>query len=207
MIRSIVCLSLLAIGVLLSPQVFALSAPPLTAHVNDYAHMLSRQTAEELEQRLSEFEQTDSTQIVVLTIPSLEGENLEEFSIKVAEAWKVGWKGVDNGVILLIARDDRKVRIEVGRGLEGKLTDLVSGRIIRNNITPGFRAGDFDKGVRDGVQAIIEVVRGEYKSDDRGLSQAIVRRALRLSSRFFSFCLCFLCLSVRCRSCWVRLQG
>ncbi len=104
---------------------------------------------------------------MVLTIPSLEGEDLEDFSIKVAEAWKIGSKGVDNGVILLIARDDRKVRIEVGRGLEGKLTDLVSGRIIRNSIIPRFRAGDFDGGVRAGVSGIVEAVRGEYRAEGR----------------------------------------
>jgi uncharacterized protein len=169
-----------ALAVLLAPvfsPALALEVPPLTAHVNDYAHVLSKQATEDLERRLAEFEQSDSTQIVVLTIPSLEGESLEEFSIKVAEKWKVGWKGVDNGAILLIARDDRKLRIEVGRGLEGKLTDLVSGRIIRNNITPRFRAGDFDNGVRDGVEAIVEVVRGEYKAEDRDLSQGRKNKA------------------------------
>jgi uncharacterized protein len=145
----------------------ALPVPPLTAHINDYAHMISEPVAGELERELAGLEKTDSTQIVVLTIPGLEGENIEEFSIKVAEAWKIGSKGVDNGVILLIAKDDRKVRIEVGRGLEGKLTDLVSGRIIRNSIIPRFKAGDFDGGVRAGVGAIVEAARGEYKAEGR----------------------------------------
>ncbi len=144
-----------------------LSVPPLTGYVNDYAGMISKQAAAELEQGLARFEQTDSTQIVVVTIPSLQGEDLEEFSMKVAEAWKVGQKGIDNGVILLIARDEHKVRIEVGRGLEGKLTDLVSGRIVRDVITPNFRTGDFDSGVLNGVRAIVEVVRGEYSANER----------------------------------------
>jgi uncharacterized protein len=159
--------------VLLSPAAWAeaRSVPTLTAHVNDYAGIISQQTAQELEKELVQFERTDSTQIAVLTIPSLEGENLEEFSIKVAEAWRIGQKGIDNGVILLVARDDQKVRIEVGRGLEGKLTDLVAGRIIRNTIVPRFKAGDFDNGVKDGVRAIIEVVRGEYKADERDLTK------------------------------------
>jgi uncharacterized protein len=161
------CLCLSAIVIFLSSWAFAVPVPPLVGHVNDNAHMISTQTAEQLELRLAEFEQSDSTQIVILTIPSLEGETLEEFSIKVAEAWKAGRKGVDNGVILLIARDERKIRIEVGRGLEGKLTDLVSGRIIRNSITSRFQTGDFDNGVRDGIGAIIKVVRGEYKADGR----------------------------------------
>jgi uncharacterized protein len=149
--------------------VSALPVPPLVAHTNDYAGILSAPTKQELERELTQFEKTDSTQIVVLTIRSLEGENLEEYSIKVAEAWKVGRKGVDNGAILLIARDERKIRIEVGRGLEGKLTDLVSGQIIRNRIAPKFKAGDFDAGVKDGVHAIMEVVRGEFKGAEQTL--------------------------------------
>lgn len=140
----------------------ALDVPPLRAHVNDYANLLSPGAAQRIESELSAFEQSDSTQIVVLTIPSLEGESLEEFSIKVAEAWKIGQKGKDNGAILLVAKQERKIRIEVGRGLEGKLTDLVSGRIIRNEIAPGFKAGDFDAGVGAGVTAIMAVVKGEY---------------------------------------------
>lgn len=141
----------------------ALEVPPLRGHVNDYAALLSPSAAEYLEQQLTEFERTDSTQIVVVAIDSLADENLEEFSIKVAEAWKIGQKKIDNGAILLIAKNERKIRIEVGRGLEGKLTDLVSGRIIRNQISPKFKQGDFDGGVAAGVAAIMAVVRGEYK--------------------------------------------
>lgn len=164
--RSLVfCLVLLGCLAFLPARAAALEVPSLSAHVNDYAGMLSQQTAGDLERFLTEFERSDSTQVVVLTIPGLEGENLEEFSIKVAEAWKVGWKGIDNGVILLVARDDRAVRIEVGRGLEGRLTDLMSGRIIRNDIIPRFQAGDFDGGIRGGVQAVVQVVRGEYKAE------------------------------------------
>lgn len=140
----------------------ALDVPPLRAHVNDYANLLSPAASQRIEAELSAFEQSDSTQIVVLTIPSLEGESLEEYSIKVAEAWKIGQKGKDNGAILLVAKQERKIRIEVGRGLEGKLTDLVSGRIIRNEIAPGFKAGNFDAGVGAGVIAIMAVVKGEY---------------------------------------------
>src|SRR5271157_1436775 len=117
--RSAIFLLFLAFAPFAAPGIAdTLSVPPLVSHVNDYAGMISKQAAAELEQGLTRFEQTDSTQIVVVTIPSLQGEDLEEFSIKVAEAWKVGQKGVDNGVILLIARDEHKVRIEVGRGLE-----------------------------------------------------------------------------------------
>ena len=127
---------------------------------------------QELESRLGDFERSDSTQIVVLTIPTLAGENLEEYSIKVAEAWRIGQKGVDNGVILLIAKQERKIRIEVGRGLEGKLTDLVSGRIIRGDISPRFKAGDIDGGIAAGVAAVMAVVKGEYKAQPRDLIQS-----------------------------------
>lgn len=144
-----------------------LDVPRLKGRVNDYAGMLSSATIQSLESELKGFEQTDSTQIVVLTVPSLEGEAIEDFSIRVAEAWKIGHKGSDNGAILVIAPKDRKMRIEVGYGLEGRLTDLVSGQIIRNVIAPEFKAGDYDKGVLDGINAMIATVRGEYKQADR----------------------------------------
>ena len=115
---------------------YPLDVPPLSSRVNDSAGMLSAGARQRLEAELAAFERDESTQIVLLTIPSLEGEPVEQFGIKVAEAWRIGRKGIDNGVILLLARQERKVRIEVGRGLEGRLTDLVSGRIIRNEISP-----------------------------------------------------------------------
>jgi uncharacterized protein len=147
----------------------ALEVPLLKGHINDYAGMLSPGKAAALEQQLRSFEQSDSTQIVVLTIPTLDGENIEDFSIKVAESWKIGQKGKDNGVLLLIAKAERKVRIEVGRGLEGTLTDLVSGRIIRSDIAPRFKAGDIDGGTAAGVASIMAVVKGEYKATPRDL--------------------------------------
>jgi uncharacterized protein len=156
----------------ISAPALALDVPPLKGHVNDYAGMLSPQAQQELEARLTAFEQSDSTQLVVLTIPTLAGENLEEYSIKVAEAWRIGQKGEDNGAILLIAKQERKVRIEVGRGLEGKLTDLTSGRIVRGDITPRFKAGDIDGGITAGVTAIMAVVKGEYTAQPRDLTQS-----------------------------------
>jgi uncharacterized protein len=153
--------------VLCLQQLGARDVPALKARVNDYARMLSSYTEKRLEGILRDLEKTDSTQIVILTIPSLEGEVLEEFSIKLAETWKIGQKGLDNGAILLIAKDDRKIRIEVGYGLEGSLTDLMSGRIVQNVILPRFRAGNFDQGVLDGVQAMVGVVRGEYTAPEK----------------------------------------
>lgn len=156
---------------LLPHLVWALEVPQLRARVNDYANMLSPAASERLEQALADFERSDSTQIVVLTVNSLEGESLEEYSIRVAEAWRIGQTKLDNGAILLIAKQERKIRIEAGRGLEGVLTDLVSGRIIRGDISPYFRKNDYDTGITAGVTSIMKVVRGEYKAQPRDLKQ------------------------------------
>lgn len=169
---------------------YGLDVPALRGHINDYAEMLSPSQQQQLETQLTEFERTDSTQIVVLTIPSLAGENLEDFSIRVAEAWKIGQKNVDNGAILLIARDDRKIRIEVGRGLEGKLTDLISGRIIRGVIAPRFKAGDFAGGITDGVTAIMDKVRGEYEAPASDLRHGNEAAPPILTMIFFLAVLC-----------------
>ncbi len=165
--RWLLLLALFSLTLVLPKTAGALQVPPLQGHVNDYAKILTPSQAGRLETKLTDFERTDSTQVVVLTIPSLEGEDLEGYSIKVAEAWRIGWKGLDNGVILLISQADKKIRIEVGRGLEGKLTDLVSGRIIRTAIVPYFKRGDFDGGVEAATSAIIEVVRGEFKAREQ----------------------------------------
>ncbi len=149
----------------------ALDVPPLKAHVNDYANILSPAASQKIEAELSAFEMSDSTQIAVLTIPSLEGENIEEYAIKVAEAWQIGQQGKDNGAILLVSKGDRKIRIEVGRGLEGTLTDLLSGRIIRYEIGPRFKQGDFDGGVAAGVSSIMSAVKGEYAADPQDARQ------------------------------------
>lgn len=162
-------LYLLLFGLILGQMVVtgpaaALEVPPLKARVNDYAHMLSPATRQQLESVLASLENEDSTQLAVLTIDSLEGENLEQFSLKVVEKWQLGQKGADNGALLLIVKNDRKIRIEVGYGLEGRLTDLICGRIIRDIITPQFRSGNFDQGVINGVSAMVAAVRGEFSA-------------------------------------------
>lgn len=154
---------LLILCLLLPVSVQALDPPQNAGYVNDRASLLSAPVRLKLEQFLRQFEESDSTQIVVLTIPSLEGEVLEQFSLKVAEKWGIGQQGKDNGALLLIAKQEREVRIEVGYGLEGKLTDLMAGRIIDQEITPRFKNGDFDGGIVSGVAAIAEVVLGEYQ--------------------------------------------
>ena len=124
-----------------------LDVPPLRGRVNDLAAMLSADEAERLEERLRTFEEQTSHQIVVLTLPSLHGDALEDFSFRVVEAWKIGQKGNDNGVLLLIVRDDRKVRLEVGYGLEGILPDASAKQIIQEVIVPRFRQREFGHGI------------------------------------------------------------
>ena len=140
--------------------------PFLSGRVNDYASMLSTQVRVDLEQALKDHERESSNQIAVLTISSLEEAALEEYSMMVADAWKLGQKGKDNGVLFLIVRDDRKVRIEVGYGLEGTLTDALCSGIIRNEVVPRFKSGDFDGGIRNGVSAILGVIQGTYNADE-----------------------------------------
>ena len=135
---------LILLVVCLPLPVAALDVPALQGRVNDYAGMLAPATERHLDAALQDLERSDSTQIVVLTIASLEGDSLEDFSIRVAEQWRIGHKGLDNGAILLIAKADRKLRIEVGYGLEGRLTDLMAGRIIANVIVPYFKNGQID---------------------------------------------------------------
>lgn len=135
--------------------------PPLRGRVNDYAGLMAPERVRALEERLARFEEETGHQVAVLIIPTLEGEDIEGFSIKVAESWKIGKKGFDNGVILLIARNDRKLRIEVGYGLEGVLPDAIASRIIREVIVPYFRANDYAGGIEAGVEAIFKVTQGE----------------------------------------------
>jgi uncharacterized protein len=146
---------------------YSLDVPRLQGYVNDYAGRVSPSARSKIEGELRTFEQSDSTQVVILTIPSLEGENIEEFSIKVAEAWKIGQQQKDNGVLFVVSKQERKIRIEVGRGLEGKLTDLMAGRIIDQVIKPRFKQGDFDGGFITGVSALIDATRGEFKAEQR----------------------------------------
>jgi uncharacterized protein len=158
-------MALFFLMILLPVSSYSLDVPPLQGYVNDYANMLSPSVKAGIENELKAFEQTDSTQIVILTMPSLEGEVIEEFGIKVGDVWKIGQKTKDNGLIFIVSNQDRKMRIEVGRGLEGRITDLMAGRIIDLVIKPRFKRGDFDGGFTAGVHAMIDATRGEFKPD------------------------------------------
>ncbi|MBQ6656204.1 MAG: TPM domain-containing protein, partial [Ottowia sp.] len=137
----------------------ALEVPPLAGAVNDHAGVLAPEVKSRLGSELDALRAETGIQIVVLTIPTLAGEALEEFSMKTASAWGLGKKREDNGALLLVAMQERKLRIEVGYGLEHKLTDLMSSRIIREAITPAFRRGDYAAGIVQGGAAMQEVVR------------------------------------------------
>lgn len=137
------------------------AVPPLTGRVVDQTATLTSDQIAALDSTLQAFEQRKGSQIAVLIVPTTEPETIEQFSIRVAEAWKIGRKKIDDGAILVVAKDDRRLRIEVGYGLEGALTDVTSKRIIDEIITPKFRQGDFAGGISAGVERIIGVIDGE----------------------------------------------
>jgi uncharacterized protein len=153
---------ILVMLVLMPITAVALDVPPLTGRINDYAGILSPGAKASLEQKLAGFERDQSTQVVVLTIPSLQGEDIDQFAIRVADQWKIGQKGKDNGVILIMAQAEHKVRIEVGMGLQGVLPDITAARIIRDVMRPYLRSGDFDRGVEAGIEAVMAATRGEF---------------------------------------------
>ena len=142
----------------------------IKTYVTDKTGTLSSSQIQTLENKLSGFDKETSTQVVVWMISSLEGESLEEKSIEIAEQNGIGQKSKNNGVLLFIAKDDRKLRSEVGYGLEGALPDALCGQIIRKEITPNFKQGNFYEGISAGIDAIIKATKGEYtrdKSDDK----------------------------------------
>lgn len=152
----------ICLGVMLAvaAAVPALEVPYLTGRVNDYAGMLDPEEESRVAARLEALEQANGAQVVVLTIPSLEGEVLEDYSLRVAETWGLGNEEVDNGLLFLIARDDRKLRLEVGYGLEGVIPDVLAGRILRNVVQPEFRAGRFAAGIEAAVETIATAIEG-----------------------------------------------
>ena len=141
-----------------------LPIPPLTARVTDLTQTLAPAETAALEAKLADWETRTSNQLVVLMVPSTQQEPIEAYSLRVAEKWRIGRKGQDNGALFLIAKNDRKMRIEVGYGLEGVLPDVTANRIIREDVAPAFRDGKFATGINSGVDRIIAVVGGEKAS-------------------------------------------
>lgn len=135
--------------------------PPLTSSVTDLTGTLSPSEVAQLQRKLANFEARKGSQIAVLILSTTRPETIEQYSIRVVDAWKLGRKGVDDGVLLLVAKQDRTVRIEVGYGLEGVLPDAIAKRIVEETIVPRFRQGNFAAGINAGVDQIIAVIQGE----------------------------------------------
>jgi uncharacterized protein len=148
-----------------APALEVPSAPQ--GRVSDYAGVLTVDQRRNLDEKLARFEEETANQVAVVIIPTLAGDSLEDYSIRLAEKWRIGRKGKDNGVILLIVMQDRKIRIEVGYGLEGMLPDSLAGEIIRQEIASRFRQGQFYQGIEAGVNAIMAATKGEYRPAPR----------------------------------------
>ena len=160
MIGALLFFFLLVFGMLL-PAHAEVPVPDLSKRVTDLTNTLSTSAVQQLDSKLADLEARKGSQIAVLMIPMLEGEDIAAFGIRVAEKWKVGRKGVDDGLILIVAKDDHKMRIEVGYGLEGVIPDAISKRVIAETITPKFREGDYEGGINAGVDQLIGLINGE----------------------------------------------
>jgi uncharacterized protein len=150
---------LLVVGVALADDLQPI--PTLTARVTDTTNTLDASQKQSLETELTTLEQRKGSQLAVLVVPTTQPEDIEQYSIRVVDAWKLGRKNVDDGALLIVAKDDHRVRIEVGRGLEGAIPDAASARIIREYITPKFRSGDFYGGIHDATGAMTKLIDGE----------------------------------------------
>ncbi len=154
------CFLLLALGQLCPAQA-EVAVPPLKQRVTDLTGTLDAGQRQQLDNKLAAFEASKGSQLAVLMLPTTQPETIEQYGIRVAEAWKLGRKGIDDGALLLIAKDDHRLRIEVGYGLEGALNDATSKRIVSDVITPYFKRGEFYAGIDAGVSAMIKVINGE----------------------------------------------
>jgi uncharacterized protein len=154
------------LGVTSYVSAFVLPEKP-TGYVNDYANVLQADTKSQLEEILRAYSASTTNEIAVVTVPDLGGDTVERYAVKLFELWKIGNAKNDNGVLLLVALQDRKVRIEVGYGLEGALPDITAKSIIDTQITPAFKQGDYALGILQGVRAITEATRGEYVATEK----------------------------------------
>jgi uncharacterized protein len=146
-------------------SVFALNIPQYKGRVNDFAQILSSDFKTKLEQELAQIEISTTDQIAVVTVKDLQGTTIEDYSEQLFQKWGIGQKGKDNGILLLVTVKERKVRIEVGYGLEPTITDGRAGEIIRNQITPEFKKGNYEKGIQNGVDKINQYLTGNVVND------------------------------------------
>src|SRR5438552_6006244 len=184
-------LGLVAAGVLLAGLASAraeVAVPPLKAHVTDLTGTLSASQIQSLDSRLRDFERSKGSQIAVLVLPSTQPETIEQYSIRLADAWKIGRARVDDGVILVVAKNDRKLRVEVGRGLEGAIPDAIAKRVVSDVITPHFRSGDFYGGIAAGTDALMKLIEGEgLPAPQSGVIIRGVHRAIDFQTIFLLF--------------------
>jgi uncharacterized protein len=155
-------IALLAVFLYCTSPAWAVEVPELRRYVTDMAGVLSAGEQDRIEAMLSQYDQERKQQFVVLIIPSLEGESLEDYSMRVAEKNRIGHEGVDNGLLFLVSVNDRKMRFEVGYGLEGELTDAVTSLIISDVVAPAFRSGNFAEGISAGMETAIKISTGEF---------------------------------------------
>jgi uncharacterized protein len=181
----------LVAGLLLAapaPAYAEVAVPPLKAHVTDLTGTLSASQRGDLDSRLSDFERGKGSQIAVLMLLSTTPETIEEYSIRLADAWKIGRARVDDGVILVVAKSDRKLRIEVGRGLEGAIPDAIAKRVIAEVITPHFKANDFYGGIAAGTDALMKLIEGEGLPAPRsGVTVNGIHHAIDFQTIFWLF--------------------
>jgi uncharacterized protein len=167
---------LLLVLVAVATPAAAQNFPGLSGRVVDAADLLTPQDEEALTQKLAALEQATSRQLVVATVPDLQGYPIEDYGYQLGRKWGIGQKGANNGVILLVSKNDRKVRIEVGYGLEPILTDAFSSQIIQDRIVPAFKAGDYPGGINAGVDAIAAQLQAPPEQQEKAVQQAVARQ-------------------------------
>jgi uncharacterized protein len=170
-------LSLLAFMLMVQPARAALTFPTLTGRVVDDAHILSPQVQAELTQQLGDLQQKTSRQLIVVTVPSLQGYDIADYGVQLGRAWGVGQKQINNGALFIVAPSEHKVRVEVGYGLEGVLTDALSSVIIQREVLPRFRQGDMQGGVVAGTQALVQQLGLDTSTAEQRAAQAEQQQA------------------------------
>lgn len=192
--------TLTILALLLGFRLFAAEViPPAPAqYFNDYANVVSADTAAKLNQTLEDFEKESSDQVVVAVFPKMQSDSsIEDYTVRVARAWKAGQKDVNNGVVLFVFVQDRKMYIQVGYGLEGVLPDATCKRIIEDEIKPHFKSGDFNNGLTAGVLSIISAAKGEYKGTGRTVAQGRGQGSIVPAYLFFAlFAIAFIVIAI-----------
>jgi uncharacterized protein len=174
---------LLAVALLVAGPALAQTYPPLTGRVVDAADLLNPAQEAELTQKLASLEAATTRQLVVATVPSLEGHDIQEYGVGLGRAWRIGQQGANNGIVLLVAPAERKVGIEVGYGMEGVITDALSGQIIRDLILPRFRDNDYPGGINAGADAIIAQLQAPPEAAEANLRHAAAEQQQQQAGR------------------------